>query len=203
MCQSLAQHGLWSFSCHMPVSALTAVLLQMGCRVEVALVLGKAGVACGARPGAGLGAVNAILTPCKNIEDMVSRGRATAQPATMPVTLLCPLLGTPFPSVQSCPPVQLLSLRGWRVLVARSCVRPLLPLLEALLDAFLACGPSKNRGFCLWHPGFPNCQRGFCVEEAAGMAWRRGGGERKSGNALRPQFLDLWPCFKEQSTVTE
>lgn len=105
----------------MPVSALTAVLLQMGCRVEVALVLGKAGVACGARPGAGPGAVDAILTPCKSTEDMVAYGRATTQPATVPLTLLCPLLGTPFLSVQPCPPFQLLrGMEGY--LVARSCV---------------------------------------------------------------------------------
>lgn len=91
----------------MPVSVLTAVLLQMGCRVEVALALEKAGVACGVKPGAGLGAVDAILTPYKNTEATVACGRATtrSQPTTVPLNLLCPLLETPFPSVQPCPPV--------------------------------------------------------------------------------------------------
>lgn len=36
----------------------TAEGLQMGCRVEVALVLEKAGVVCRVKPGAGLGTVN-------------------------------------------------------------------------------------------------------------------------------------------------
>lgn len=57
-CQSLAQHILCGFSRHMAVSVPTAEGLQMGCRVEVALVLEKAGVVCGVKPGAGLGTVN-------------------------------------------------------------------------------------------------------------------------------------------------
>lgn len=62
----------------MPVSVLTAVILQMGCRVEVALVLEKAGVARGVKkPGVGPGAGDALLTSCKNTEDMVACGRAT------------------------------------------------------------------------------------------------------------------------------
>lgn len=50
----------------MPVSVPTAVVLQMGYSVEVALVLEKAGVACGVKPGAGLVAVDATLDPYKN-----------------------------------------------------------------------------------------------------------------------------------------
>lgn len=62
-CRSLAQHSLGGLSCHMPVSEPTAAGLQMERRVGVALVLEKAGVACGGRPGADLGTVNAILIP--------------------------------------------------------------------------------------------------------------------------------------------
>lgn len=62
----------------MPVSVLTAVILQMGCRVEVALVLEEAGVVHGVKkPGVGLGAGDAILSPCKDTEDMVASGRTT------------------------------------------------------------------------------------------------------------------------------
>lgn len=62
----------------MPVSVLTAVILQMECRVEVALVLEKAGVVHGVKkPAVGLGAGDAILSPYKNTEDMVACGRAT------------------------------------------------------------------------------------------------------------------------------
>lgn len=53
---------------------------QCCCRwgaVEVALVLEKAGVVCGGKPGAGPGAVDAILMPWKNTEDLVACGRAT------------------------------------------------------------------------------------------------------------------------------
>lgn len=78
LCQSLAQHGLWSFNCHMAVSVLTAVMPQMGCRVDGALVLEKAGVVHGVKkPGVDLRAGDAIRSPCKNTEDMVACGRAT------------------------------------------------------------------------------------------------------------------------------